>query len=426
MPDTEKKIFYGWYIVAMAFVANFMSTGTSFYLFNAILQPLCQTHGWTRTQVNLAMVMSTFFVYLSQAVYGTVVMRTGPRLLMLCGPLVAGAACIMVGRVSSLPLFYLFFLILYLGSGSYGGVTANTAVSNWFMLKRGRALGLATTATSLSGAVVPFAAMLLIEGIGLRGTFLWTGLAIMAVSPVAWCVVRNWPEEHGLTADGLSSPDHGPRPVKPDHAQDSHPPLAGGDKDKQSWAPAKLARTAAFWKLGFAYGMTSIGVVGVMSQLKPRFCDYGFSGLTAMAMMAATALCGAVGKYAWGSLCDRYKPRNVATGVLAANALGLALALWHGNMAAVVLFIVVFGFAMGGVMSTYPIIIAAYFGRKAFASVLRFAALFLILEMAGFLIAGQSYDRTGSYDAAYTLFFIFDLVAVLLIRSIKPPANTEG
>jgi hypothetical protein len=43
---------------------------------------------------------------------------------------------------------------------------------------------------------------------------------------------------------------------------------------------------------------------------------------------------------------------------------------------------------MDGVISTLPIIVADLFGRAAFPSVLRYASLFLLFELAGFILAG--------------------------------------
>jgi OFA family oxalate/formate antiporter-like MFS transporter len=93
-----------------------------------------------------------------------------------------------------------------------------------------------------------------------------------------------------------------------------------------------------------------IGTVGVMSQLKPRFSDIGFSHLTAMLMMASAALFGAFGKYTWGMMCDRFKPRRVAILMTVTHILGLSLGLIKNSTAALIIFIPVFGFAMGGII----------------------------------------------------------------------------
>jgi len=88
---------------------------------------------------------------------------------------------------------------------------------------------------------------------------------------------------------------------------------------------------------------------------------------------------------------------------------------------AVGVFIFLFGFAMGGVMATYPIIVADLFGRTSFASVFRFMAIFLVLEMGGYVIAGLSFDRTGSYNTAYALFITLDIIAAALLFSVRRP-----
>ena len=128
-------IYYGWYIVLIAFVANFMSVGTSFYIFNAFMEPLSEAYGWSRTALNMALVLGMLAGFIGQFAAGTIVMRTGPRILMLIAPLLSGGACILLGRTHVLWQFYALYIILYLGSMAYGGVVANTAVNNWFVRK---------------------------------------------------------------------------------------------------------------------------------------------------------------------------------------------------------------------------------------------------------------------------------------------------
>jgi len=39
--------------------------------------------------------------------------------------------------------------------------------------------------------------------------------------------------------------------------------------------------------------------------------------------------------------------------------------------------------------------------------------------MFGYLIAGRSFDITGSYDTAYIIFIGLDIIAALLLLSLK-------
>ncbi|MBW2219331.1 MAG: MFS transporter [Deltaproteobacteria bacterium] len=420
------KIFYGWYIVGIAFLANFMSVGTGFYVFNAFMEPLCELRNWTRTDINMALVLATFFGFIGQFIYGTLVIRVGARILMLIGSFVGGIAFILLIRAEQLWQFYLFYILLYMGNGAYGGIVASTAVNNWFQAKRGKALGIATSGISFSGAILPPLALLLILHRGIEDASLGIGLMILIVAPLAWLIVRDWPEQYGMLPDGAS------QDANIDHRQlNSSPqqlsrniPIDYTVHNEIFWTLPRLLKTGAFWKLGIAYSLIMIGTVGVMSQLKPRFADIGFSDMAAMGMMAATAFMGAIGKYVWGMLCDRFEPRKIVTLLAAANSVGLGLALFRDSLPALYLFVLIFGFTMGGIMSTYPIIVADLFGRKAFASVLRFVSIFLVLQLMGYIIAGQSFDRLGSYDPAYILFIALDLIAASLLFFLKRPAES--
>ncbi|MGA6926823.1 MAG: MFS transporter [Desulfosarcina sp.] len=413
VPAEKQRLFFGWYVVAVAFLANFVSIGTAIYAMNAFMEPLCGTYGWSRTDVNLAMVWGTLFGFLGQFVYGSLLGRFPIRNFMLGGALTAGLVVTLLTHASVLWQFYLLYILLYIANGAYGGIVANTVVNNWFRNKRGRALGIATSGISLSGVLLPMAAMLLTLRWGMHRAAFCLGVAIAAVGVVAWLIVRDWPEAYGLQPDGeTKSSGH---PTASDREDGKN------DTKRVFWNLSRLSKTPAFWQTGIAFALIMVGAMGVMSQLKPRFVDIGFNDLTAMALLSAAALVGTVGKYVWGMWCDRFGPGRVAVILAAANGLGLLPALLNNSRYAVALFVVGYGFAMGGTMAVYPTLVADLFGRRSFPKVYRFMALFMILQMSGYLIAGRSYDLTGSYNLAYKLFIVLDCIAVGLLIGVRQP-----
>jgi len=430
----EDRIFYGWYVVAVAFLTNFMSTGTGFYIFNALMSPLCDQRGWTRTELNAAPAIGLAVGILSSLLYGTLVPRVGPRILMFLGSIVSGFAFASLGLASKISHFYLVCMLLYMGNGAMSGIVSNTAVSNWFAEKRGKALGLATAGISLSGAVLPFLAMRILDETDLPSVFLYTGLMSWTLAPVIWLVVRDWPEEWGMVPDGsaLGSRSHDKELYADERKATRFPNPAlvrsPGVRYEVVWTPGRVVRTRAFWLVGFAYALVLMGTVGVMFQLGPRFTDIGYDRGTAMALVSLTALIAAIGKTVWGTLCDRYEPRRVVAVLMALNGIGLCLALVPESKLALSAFILLFGFAMGGIMSTLPILVADLYGRESFASVSRFMSLFIFLEVGGYVLMGQSFDRTGSYDRAYVIFVLLDLVAagLVFLASRPPPADAGG
>ncbi|MEW6261936.1 MAG: MFS transporter [Thermodesulfobacteriota bacterium] len=409
-------LYYGWYIVAVAFLGNFMSTGTSFYIFNAFMLPLCEARGWTRAQINIAPMLGYFFGLAAQFYYGTVFHRWGPRWLMPLGAVVSCACFFQMGRVREIGLFYFFYILLYLGHGAMGGLVANVMVSNWFVRNRGRALGLATTGISLSGVVLPYLALVLLRHTSLEMAFTWIAVLILLVGPVAGLVARTSPESCGLLPDGL------PRPAGLD--PESRMPVRALDLwDGPEWTLRQTAGCSAVWRLGLAYALAMMVGAGVMYQLAPRFQDQGFDQATAMTLTVLVAGLAAGGKYLWGWLCDRTEPRRVVAVLMLAQAVGLGLGLWPGGTPALVLFMLVFGVAAGGMMATYPILAADLFGRSQFPQVYRFLILFLGLQGFGYLMMGQSFSLTGSYDLAYGGFIVLSLLAAGLIAGLKRPAG---
>lgn len=429
--NKNSRIYYGWYIVFAAFFAHFLATGISFYIFNAFMEPLCRVKGWTRTDINIAPMLGWAIGLLCSFTYGTLVMRVGARLLMTLGSLVSAAAFSLMGTVTDIRMFYLFYMLLHIGNGAMAGIVANTAVNNWFIDKRGKAMGMATSGISLSGAVLPITAMIILENAGLQNAFFSVSGLILIFTPVAWIFVRNRPEDHGLLPDGKEKPENGNlnRDSQIDlslgYEEGITLDLIGENENPSLWTFQRLFTEQAFWKVGISFGIVIMGVMGVMFQLKPQFSSIGFSDRVAMLLMCATALIGTAGKFIWGILCDRFEIRKVASFLLASNGIGLTFVLFQKSTLSIILFIVIFGFAMGGVMSIFPIIVAYLFGRDSFAKVAKYMVVLLSIGSLGYLIMGQSFDHTGSYKWAYIIFIVMDLIAALLIYTVKNPVLNE-
>jgi OFA family oxalate/formate antiporter-like MFS transporter len=415
----QDATFYGWYIVLVAFATNFLGSGTVFYVFNAFIEPLCATRGWTRAEINIAPMLGYIVNIFGVLFFGTMVPRVGPRILMTLASLVAATAFALLGFCTNILLFYTAFMLLFLGISGMSGVVTATAVNNWFVRKRGRALGIATSGVSLAGFILPPVAMAIIGKSGLLSAFLWIAAAIGLAAPLSWLVVRRRPEDMGLLPDGDVPPVN--TADAEDSAKADEAPRDGSRP--RHWTFSMAVRSSAFWQIGLAYGLCMASVLGVMFQLKPRFSDVGFDDKTAMRLMAATALAGVAGKYLWASFCDTFPARRVVVILLAFNAVGLGLLLVPKSMAAVILFVVIYGFSMGGVVSTQPVMIADSFGREAFPTIARYIWVIVGINCIGYPIMGGSFDMTGSYDAAYGIFIVFNICAVCLIALLKKDAD---
>lgn len=409
------KFYFGWIIVAVSFAANFLGAGTGFYIFNAFIEPLCSARGWTRAEINVAPMLGYIMNLLGVFIFGTMVHRVGPRILMGICSVFTALSFLLLGFTSDLYVFYALFMLLFFSISGMSGIVTATAVNNWFVLKRGFALGIATAGVSLAGVILPAFALAIIQTRGLMAAFLWISVIVVFMAPVAFALIRTGPEEFGLMPDGVAHEKGALYDDEPFYNGRS----SGVAHEKSVWTLPMLIRSQAFWKISIAYGLSMGSVMGVMFQLKPRFTDVGFDHVTAMRLMTSTAMLGVAGKFVWAWLCDRFSARKVVMVLLLFNMTGLFLGIIHGSLIATIMFVTIYGFSMGGVVSTQPVFIASYFGRQEYPMVARYSGLIVGINTLGYAVMGASFYFTGSYDAGYVAFILQNLIALVLIGMIK-------
>jgi len=87
------------------------------------------------------------------------------------------------------------------------------------------------------------------------------------------------------------------------------------------------------------------------------------------------------------------------------------------------LFVVPFGLGYGGIIPVAVSLRANYFGREAYATITGYTTLFTAITGITYtIIAGWSYDFTGSYTIAFAIITILQALAILFVflAKLKP------
>src|SRR5579863_5068985 len=168
---------------ATAFVVLFCVVGISVWGLPFYYDFMVQQFGWTRAQVTSGnalskLVVGPIFGFLA----GWIVDRFGPRRLMMIGILMAGAALVGLGSISSLGLFYFFYLFNALGYVCGGPLPNQVLLTEWFDRSRGKAMGFAYLGIGIGGATVPWIAHTLAQHFGWQNSLRILGLLIVVVS----------------------------------------------------------------------------------------------------------------------------------------------------------------------------------------------------------------------------------------------------
>jgi OFA family oxalate/formate antiporter-like MFS transporter len=404
------RVFYGWIVVAGAFVILFVAYGAQ-YSFGVFFGALLEEFGWSRASLSGAFSLYAFGYCVFGFPAGRLTDVWGPRVVIAAGGLLLGAALAGMSLVTQLWQPYLLYgLVAALGMGT-AYVPCNTTVVKWFVARRGLAVGLASSGASVGTFALPPLAQLLVTGVGWRAAYVVFGIGIVVLLTLAAQVMRRDPESLGLHPDGAS-----------------HPVATPSAAAAGAGALSRAMRTRAFWTIGAAFTATWIPVFIPLVHLVPFTRDLGHSPLTGAWVVSTLGIGAVAGRLVMGAVSDRIgrKPAvGVAMAFQAVGFLGFLLA-GHGL---VVLFgnALVFGYSYGAVSTLFPAIVGDFFGRGQAGTIVGF--LFALAgAMAGWgpLIAGAIHDATGSYDLMWVLSALLNVVAIVLLAMAQPPPGVAA
>jgi len=302
--------------------------------------------------------------------------------------------------------------VLALGSTSLGMLPSNTAVAQWFIRRRGRALGLATAGISMGGVIFVPLTHGLVSNLGWRPTFLCLAVAVAVVGFSAVGFFMRRPPAK-LPAEELGG---GAGRVDLE-----------GELDR-SVTPAEAVRDLNFWLVAAAFSLTVMGLSAILLHQIPILVDLGVSSETASLALGATAGVGVIGKLGFGYLLDRFNQRLVILGCFLLQAVGVLLLPFAGNPLVLVVYVVVYGYAMGGNATLQATIVGECFGRLHYGSIAGRMTPFIVVSQATAVpLVGFLRDRTGTYLPAIALIFLLTLVAgacIFLLREGRPASFT--
>ncbi len=364
------------YVVATSFLALFSIVGFALYGLPFFYDFMVREFGWTRAQVTSGNALSKLVVGpVFGFIAGWIVDRFGPRRLMLVGILMAGLALVGLSVISSLGLFYFFYLFNALGYVCGGPLPNQVLLSRWFDKSRGRAMGIAYLGIGIGGAIVPLLANGLIQRLGWHKALLTLGLLMIVISfPLAFFVKEGAPK-------------------------------------RKAAAPAKTISLIAVFKSGAFYllaigSMCSIGAVGGTVQnlklflsLDQKLAQGAIANVLFLVLMSSIG-----GRLLMGWLADWFPKKYVMLLIYSIVACAIPLLFFASSPAALYLFAFVFGLGLGGDYMIIPLMAADIFGVRVLG---RLMGVILtadgIAEALAPMLAASLRDRTGSYSLGFAL-----------------------
>ena len=385
------SVYYGWWVVGVAFLSLFISGMTNGFTFSIFLPAMNAELGWSRSTIVVASSLASIVGALTSPLLGRFADKRGTRLLLVFMVLSMALGFTLSGLSRSPWQFFLAYGVL---SGTarmaLNGVLPGAMVSQWFIRKRSTAYGWAALGPPMSNLLMPPLVTAVVAAFSWRaGWFtLSTVSLVLGLAPALLLTARR-PRDLGLLPDGDT-------PEVLSVSSDADPYV----RDPKDWTAREALHSYKFWMV--AAGTTLIllapntAVVFMFSFLTSRGAPAGIaaaviSGIAAMQLITRVTfwapLIARTGSVRWvvviwGALLT-----------LSAVCLCLAVSPVLAYIGAAVL-----GLAMGGNLVLQLQIWPEYFGRSAVGTIIGIGQLLQGITIAVIPLAlAALLDRTGSY-----------------------------
>ena len=391
------KVFYGWVIVGVGIVVTCVGFGAMLSL-SIFLQPMVEAQGWSRTAIATAAMLNFLCMGLGAFFWGALSDRYGTRAVVLAGGALLGLGMVLASRATTLLQFQLVFgIIVGVASGSfYAPMTA--ATTKWFTQHRSLAVALVSAGLSVGSTVMAPLARWLITAYDWRTAMLVIGDLVWLVVIPAALLVRRPPTTTSAATESVAS--------------------TGGAQ----LTIGQVVRTPQFAAIALAHFACCAAHSGPIFHMVTHALDRGVPAMAAATVLSVAGLASLSGKIVCGMIADRVGAKRTLVVGLALQAVAISFYLFTSGLAGFYALALMFGFAYGGVMPLYAILVRDYFGARIMGSAFGAVSLAATIGMAlGPWLGGRLYDGLGSYAWMFVASTAVGVGAVAIALTFRPP-----
>ena len=379
------------------------------YAWSILKAPLGAEFGWSASDLALNFTLTMCFFCLGGFLGGLLSKRTGPKVTVVLGGVLAGVGFVLTSLLSggSVTVLYLTYGVMAgLGIGMAYVVTVST-VSAWFPDKKGFCSGCLMMGFGASTLILGnLANALMGTAMGWRGTYRLVGIALGVVVAAAGLIIR-------LPAAGTVLPQ--PKAAK----------AAGREAfEPRDFTTGEMVRRFTFWRAFLC--LAFLGAVGnsVISFARDLTMSVGASASLAAALVGVLSVCNGLGRIITGAVFDAAGRRTtmLAASVVSIAAAGITLAAaLLGSLPLCIVGLCLSGLSYGSSPTFSSAFTAAFYGSKYFST--NFSVMNFNLVVASLMATASSALLTafGGFAAPFVLLLALAVAGLALNLSVKRP-----
>jgi MFS family permease len=408
------KLHYAWVVLFAACMLNIASRADH-GSFGVFVEPLVELFGWSRGDISAAYAIAFIVGLPAVVIMGWLGDRYGARWLMIGAALLITAGTYLLGTITELWQFYVFygFFVGSMGHAAYT-VLLPVILTRWFDRYMGLAVGIYWAAMGIGPMIFAPVFRWLIETRGWQQAFTLIATIVGVILFAFSLLIRSNPREMGLAPYGGEKLPPEPRV-----------PAAHGI------APAGLREVLSRRPVWLLIAIHHVGCVGhsiILAHIVSMAIVQGVSGMEAAGVLGTVAGASAVSRFASAILAARFGGRILLTLALIGQGAPILILFFANDAWTFYAFALVFGLCYGGEMVGFPIINRQMFGASAPLGTiysLQMVGAGTGMALGGWL-GGFLFDVTGAYTWSIAAAILTTCVgiplALALPRHKRPPA----
>jgi MFS family permease len=390
--------FYGWVIVAVAFVTMGLGVNAR-TAFSLLFPPILDEFGWERGMTAGAFAFGFLVSAVLSPCVGRLMDRRGPRVVIEMGVALMAAGLMLAPLIHQPWHLYATLGVLVSGGTNCLGYTGQSLfLPNWFVRRRGLAMSVAFSGVGVGAILVLPWLQALIGRAGWRAACWAMGILVLVLLAPLNLLLQRRPEDLGLEPDGAHS-------WHSSAAGDPTATVVDAAWVAVDWTLGRAMHTARFWWIAVGYFCGLFAWYAVQVHQTKYVIELGFSATQAAWALSCVSLAGIPGQIVLGYVSDRIGREWVWT----VGSLGFALCylallgLRHTPTPTLLALMVVSQGMLGyGLTSVIGVIPAEIFQGLHYGTIFGTLMLAAIVGgAAGPWVTGVLHDATGSYTLAF-------------------------
>lgn len=400
----SKRIFYGWWVLAGATLIYSVSSGLMINTLPLLYPNLMDEFGWDPEQVTRP---ATIFFILGAVVtpfISALLDKFSVKKIMIfsiIGFLCTFSSFYLIRSLAHITIVYAIIAVMMVGCAL---VPNMLLITRWFRRYRGIATGILLTGTSFSGAIFPLIVKKVLDNGGDWRQAILTLATIAGFLMIGAVIflIRNTPDEMGLSPDGNDSTEHIDELTK----------IIG-------FKLSEVIRTPVFYLLAFINCSLWFCIMSMLQHQSIYFSsELGISRNQLPIFFSIFFWCAVVGKLIFGWLSDHYNKIIIMLIAVINLTLGL-LAIRFSTPETIYLlylYTVIYGIGFSGAFTMIQLLIAHFFSGNSFGRIL---GLYMMIEIIaggiGVGIVGRIQTANGSYAPAFDTLIGLNIIVALTI-----------